>query len=228
MTRTFTWTAQIGTHTFKAVVDPNNMVTEDDENNNEKTMTISVFVPDLLIETITWTPAKPSKGDEMKFTATVKNQGTGTAGPSSVYFYVDGSSIGSQAVPEIEAGATANTTFTWTAQGDSHAIKAVADPDNDIKESQETNNEKTMTLSVLVSPASAPKTKSTPAPGQTPAPTPKPTVKPAAKPTPTPEAGKASPLPSLGKGLWLDILFVLVLVALVGTLIRGLMRPKQQ
>ena len=87
-----------------------------------------------------------------------------------------------------------------------------------------------MTLSV--SPASAVQTTPAPKPGQKPAATPKPaptpTAKPTSKPTPTPEAEKPSPIPSLGKGLWLDILFVLVLVALVGTLVKGLMRPKQQ
>ena len=230
MLSAFTWTAQIGTHTFKAVVDPDNKVAEDDENNNEKTKTISILVPDLIIETLAWTPAKPSAQEKVTFTTTIKNQGTGTAGSSYVHFYVDGSSIGSQAVSEIEAGATENATCTWTAQGDSHTVKAVVDLDNNIKESQESNNEKIMTLSVSL--ASAAQTTPAPKPAQkptaTPKPAPKPTTKPTSKPTPTPEAGKPSPIPSLGKGLWLDILFVLVLVALVGTLVKGLMRPKQQ
>jgi uncharacterized repeat protein (TIGR01451 family) len=230
MPSAFTWTAQIGTHTFKAVVDPDNKVTEDDENNNEKTKTISILTTDLIIEAIAWTPADPSVNKQVTFTATLKNQGTGTASSAYVHFYVDGSSIGSQAISELEAGATANATFTWTAQGDSHIVKAVADLDNNIKESQENNNEKIMTFSR--SQPSAAQTTPAPKPAQkpaaTPKPAPKPTTKPTSKPTPTPEAGKPSPIPSLGKGLWLDILFVLVLVALVGTLIKGLMRPKQQ
>jgi len=220
--KTFTWTAQAGTHAIKAVADSDNKVTEDDETNNEKTVTLSILAPDLTIETITWSPEEPSIGDNVTFTVNITNQGTCSAGSSVVYFYIDAAYQGYQDVPELEARATVNTTFTWTAQESLHAIKAVADKANTITESQEFNNEKTVTLSFSPSPALTP----TPAPA--PATKPTPTLKPAPIPVPIPKAGKSTPLPSLGKGIWLDLLFVLVLIVLIGALIKGLMRPRQQ
>ena len=218
--KTFNWTAQEGTHAIKAVADSDNKVTENDETNNEKTVTLSILAPDLTIETITWLPEEPSIGDNVTFTVTVINQGTCSAGSSVVYFYIDAAYQSYQDVPELEASATVNTTFTWAAQEGLHAIKAVADKANDITESQEFNNEKTVTLSFSPSPALTP----TPAPTPAPAPATKPTP----TPIPTPQAGKSTPFPSLGKGIWLDLLFVLVLIILIGALIKGLMRPRQR
>ncbi len=146
-TETFTWTAEAGSHVIKAVADSNNEVTESNETNNIKTYSLSTLAPDLIIESITWSPESPSKGDTVTFSVTVKNQGNNRASPSRVDFYIDGSSRGSQEVPEIDAGATATKPFTWIAQAGSHAIKAVADGINYITESDETNNEKTVTFS---------------------------------------------------------------------------------
>ncbi len=216
--KTFTWTAQADLHTIKAVADSDNKVTEDDETNNEKTITLSILAPDLTIKTITWSPTDPSTGDNVTFTVTIKNQGTSSADSSHVYFYIDASYQSYQDVPELEVSATANKTFTWTAQAGLHAIKAVADKVNYITESQESNNEKTVTLSVVLLPAS------TTAPASTAKPTP--TTKPAPTPIPIPEAGKSAPIPSLGKGIWLDLLFVLVLIVLIGALIKGLLSSR--
>ena len=41
-TRTFTWTAQLGSHTFKAIADANHNVNEDDETNNTLHQTICI------------------------------------------------------------------------------------------------------------------------------------------------------------------------------------------
>jgi len=206
-TKTFTWIAETGSHDIKAVADSDDEVTESDETNNEKTVTFSTLPPDLIIETITWLPADPSIEDTITFTVTVKNQGSGGAGSSRVDFYIDGSSRGYQGVQEIDAGATATKTFTWTAEADSHDIKAVADSDNEVTESDETNNEKTVTLPVSLPPTPAP------APGTEP---------------PEAPAEKPTPIPSPERGLWPDLLFVLAAVVLGGTAIIVILKSRQQ
>ena len=208
-TETFTWIAEAGSHTIKAVADSNNTVTESDETNNEKTVTFSTIAPDLIIETINWSPAGPSIGDNITFTVTIKNQGISKAGSFRVHLYIDGSSRGYQAVQEIDADATATETFIWIAEADSHTIKAVADSDNKVTEIDETNNEKTVTFSISLPPAPTP----------APASSTKPPEAPAGKPTPT---------PSPERGLWPDLLFVLVAVVLGGTAIIVILKSRRR
>jgi subtilase family serine protease len=145
-TNTFTWTAEAGAHTIKAVVDSNNIISESDETNNEKTVTLSTSDPDLVITNITWSPINPSTGDTVTFTVTIKNQGGVPANLSRVTYYVDGSFRGYHNVSELNAGATVTKTFTWTAEAGAHIIKAVTDVESQIPESNENNNEKALTF----------------------------------------------------------------------------------
>lgn len=145
-TKNFTWTAQAGSHTVRAVADSNNTVAESDETNNAKTYAFSTLAPDLVIESITWLPENPSKGDSVSFNVKVKNQGNGQANSSRVYFYIDGASRGYQETGRLDAGAATTRTFTWPAQAGSHEIKAIADKDGWVAESDESNNEKTVTF----------------------------------------------------------------------------------
>lgn len=211
VTKTLTWTAQAGSYDIKAVADNNNEVSEGDETNNEKTLTFSILVPDLIIETITWSSENPSESDDVTFTVTIKNQGSSQAGNFRVAYYIDDTYLTSAPVSLIDPGATENQTFTWTAQAGSHDIKAVVDQDNSVTESQESNNERTVTLSISPSLAS------------TPTPEPTPSIKP---PETTPE--KSSPFPSLGKGIWLDLLFVLIVIVLIGTLVKAMAGSRQK
>lgn len=210
VTKDFTWTVQAGSHTIKVMADSNNEVTEGDEANNEKTYTLSILAPDLVIETITWAPENLSESDNVTFTVFIKNQGSSQAGSSRVTCYIDDAYLASASVSPVDPDATDNKTFTWTAQAGSHAIKAIADEADSITESQEANNEKTVTLSVSPPPAPAP------------APAPTPSINP---PETTPE--KSASFPSLGKGIWLDLLFVLIVIVLVGTLIKAMMGSRQ-
>jgi len=211
VTKSLTWTAQAGSYDIKAVADNNNEVSEGDETNNEKTLTFSILVPDLIIETITWSSENPSESDDVTFTVTIKNQGSSQAGNFRVAYYIDDTYLTSASVSLIDPGATDNQTFTWTAQAGSHEIKAVVDQANSVTESQESNNERIVTLSISPSLAS------------TPTPEPTPSIKP---PETTPE--KSSPFPSLGKGIWLDLLFVLIVIVLIGTLVKAMAGSRQK
>lgn len=167
-TETFTWKAQDGAHAIKVVADYTEEVAESNETNNGKTLTFSTTaLSDLIIESITWLPASPSIGDTVTFTVAIKNQGSGKANTSKVYYFIDTTQQGYDYVSSIDQGATATETFSWKALEGSHAIKAVADYEGQITESDETNNEKILTLSLGVEVVSVPNTPSGPTTGTT-------------------------------------------------------------
>lgn len=149
VTKTFTWTAIAGSHVIKAIADPDNEVVESDETNNEETFVFSTLAPDLLIQSITWSPEDPSKGDAVTFTVTIKNQGNASARSSQFAFYIDGAFRGDHDIPAIGAGATTTRTFAWNAKAGSHPVKAIADSNLAVAENDEANNEKTVTFFTL-------------------------------------------------------------------------------
>jgi uncharacterized repeat protein (TIGR01451 family) len=140
-TKTFNWSVLSGEHTFKAVVDDTNYTKEGDETNNELTATLNTMASDLTIEKIVWSPESPSKDDAVSFNVTITNLGTGRADISNMAYYIDDMFINSIQVPALNAGASCNVTFTWTATLDAHSIRAAADYLLTIHETNEGNNE---------------------------------------------------------------------------------------
>jgi PKD repeat protein len=144
---TYAYTAP-GTYTVKLTV--SNAVGNDDE---IKTGYITVSGPDLVVTTIS-----PNVGagaamfalEPNVISVTVKNQGAGAAGASTVSV-TDGSSTVTAAVGALAAGA--NTTVTVTdpalnAGGSTASLVATADSAGVVAESDETNNALTTPLSV--------------------------------------------------------------------------------
>jgi subtilase family serine protease len=152
ITETFTWTAnKCGNVQVKAVADANNVIPESNEGNNERTETVNVECPDpdLIIQDITWSPSSPEQGDAIAFTVTIKNQGAGSAGSSTAKYYIDGSYVTYDSVPALSSGSTSTQTFTWAADRCGNVqVKAVADANNAVSESNEGNNERTETVNV--------------------------------------------------------------------------------
>ncbi|MFC1991555.1 CARDB domain-containing protein [Chloroflexota bacterium] len=142
VTKEFTWTAGQGYHQIQMIIDEDKTIPESDETNNEKSVTISTLTPDLIIETITWTPLDPFDGDNVTFSVTIMNQGEGKAINPLVVFHVDGKQLAADSLGTIASGNTDNTTFIWPAQADSHIIELIVDPNNSIIESNESNNQK--------------------------------------------------------------------------------------
>lgn len=105
--------------------------------------------PDLVIDSITWSPDPPNIGEQTSFTVTIKNQGDAPAGSSYVAFYIDNDYSDSALVPSIFPGNSANVTFSWKAKAGDHLVKAVANSEGTVAESDESNNEKTFAFSVL-------------------------------------------------------------------------------
>ncbi|RLG20493.1 hypothetical protein DRN74_05350, partial [Candidatus Micrarchaeota archaeon] len=117
----------------------------------------SIFAPfgkvkDIIVEDISWIPTNISEGDTVTFNATIKNNGTGNISRTFYNtFYLDGSSIGGISVNGLSAGSSIDIIKTWTAKPGSHIIEVFADSNNDIFESNETNNNRSKSL--LIEPA---------------------------------------------------------------------------
>jgi cell division septation protein DedD len=157
------------------------------------TPTPGALPPDLVVTNLTWSPTSPSAGTGVTFSATIKNQGSGTSPTGVIHgiaFQVDGTevtwsdNITSPLAPGASRTQTANGgktgTATWLATAGTHQITAFVDDVNRISESNESNN--TLSSPLIISIATTP----TPLPTATPTPTPTPTIAPTATPSPSP------------------------------------------
>jgi Alpha-1,3-glucanase catalytic domain D1/Carbohydrate family 9 binding domain-like/Alpha-1,3-glucanase catalytic domain D2/CARDB/Carbohydrate binding module (family 6) len=130
----------------------------------------SVDLPDLVITDLTWEPANPETGDAVKFSAVIKNQGTG-ATPAGIVcgvgFQVDGQPTAfwsDNTTQSIPAGGTIVLTVNggvngpiWTATAGTHNISAWVDDVNRIAESNDNNNSFSKTMAnVITAPTPTP------------------------------------------------------------------------
>jgi hypothetical protein len=122
----------------------------------------SLNVADLVVLNVTASPANPAPGQQVLFSATVKNQGSVATPAGSIVglgFYVDGGPVTSWVTqPSLAAGQTvtltANDSLTgspyWTATAGNHTVLAIVDDVNRIGEVVETNNSLALLLPVGV------------------------------------------------------------------------------
>jgi len=111
---------------------------------NGAEVTITVTAPDLVVSTLKAANNQAPQGAKIPITATITNQGQVGAGASNTGFLLDGkTNIGKVATPAIPAQSTVSVTLNWNTAGvkkrQSH-IQAIADVDNQVTESDETNN----------------------------------------------------------------------------------------
>ncbi len=153
-----------GTFTWKTIVDPGNRIKETDENNNEKSIQVTIgqpesttgFKPDFIVTGITFNPANPTTSDRIMITVNMKNQSR-AAGviPAGALTWsansprgggVGGTSYGLA----IQPGATFFGGMYFVDPGEvaagSYAVTAKVDPDNRCIEFNEDNNQLTTTL----------------------------------------------------------------------------------
>jgi PGF-pre-PGF domain-containing protein/uncharacterized repeat protein (TIGR01451 family) len=154
---TLGWTATPGNHTIRAYADYSGSVSELNESNNDRTESLAhIAGPDLVVTNITWSPANYSPGDTVTFTATVKNIGETATGAHNQYvnFYIDGSYVsqGYAGYIDIAVGGTVAVTGTWTGQGGSHTVKAMADGPGYLSELNESNNYKETAMPYVMPP----------------------------------------------------------------------------
>lgn len=157
------------------------------------------ITPDLIIESITYSPSSLIGGSNATFNIRVKNQGSVNAAGFWVNYYIDGTFISQQSTGTtgLAAGASKDMTpVTWNSTAGTHTFKALADPpftggaNGWISESNENNNDKTVSLTVT-----PPTATSTPTPTVTPVATNTPTPTATLTPTPTTPVATATSIP---------------------------------
>lgn len=99
--------------------------------------------PDLIIESLSHSPASPTTADAVTYTAVVKNQGFGAAPASTVGFLVgDVPTFATVAVPALASNATFSAQVTLGPRpAGIYADTARADLNGDVTETDETNND---------------------------------------------------------------------------------------
>jgi PGF-pre-PGF domain-containing protein len=141
-----------GTMQIRVFVDSGNTVSESDETNNEFTIPIPIkaLLPDLTIESLSWSPEAPKAGDNIAFTAIIKNNGPGASLGSKLKYSVNiTNETGEVMVPALAAGETTKGNFSWTPANEGYfEIKAVVDADAVVSESAEANNAVSKTVTV--------------------------------------------------------------------------------
>ncbi len=105
-------------------------------------------VTDLIVESITRVPMDALVGDTVTITATVTNLGPGTVGSSEVRFIVDDSTdpFAVAETAELVPGNAEVVTVPWKTEAGSHTFRVVAEVRDDLDESDESNNELTVTF----------------------------------------------------------------------------------
>src|SRR4030095_7216791 len=99
--------------------------------------TVSSGTPDLIVTSVSWSPANPAAGQAVTFSATIKNQGTASTPNGVIHgvlFSVDGTPVTradnstASRAPGASRTVTANGgpsgSSTWTATAGTHTILA--------------------------------------------------------------------------------------------------------
>ena len=136
-----------GSFTFTVLVADVNVITA----SKSFTITINPAKPDLVLTSVSG-PATGKKGTTITVTATVKNQGLGSAGSSTLTFYLStdptittaDTKLGDATISTLAAGVSQTITATFTIPNSqtsrTYYIGAYADRTTTVTESVETNN----------------------------------------------------------------------------------------
>jgi outer membrane protein assembly factor BamB len=135
--------------TIEICADGDGVITELDETNNCLT---NVFeapgMPDLIVWVALKTEGYVNEGNILG--VRVKNAGTVDAGSFNVSLAIDGTSMPRQSVPSLGAGNSTELEFSWTpTTTGGHLLSATVDTNNDVSESDETNNDLSRTSVII-------------------------------------------------------------------------------
>jgi len=126
----------------------NHTVTEAEINNGGFVQNITIPAPDLLVVEI---PAQLVFANiSNNITAVIKNNGTVNASSFNVSLDVNGTGTEKLNITGLDAGDTTTINFVWTpSRAGNYNITVNADCDNDVEESNESNNELSMIVTAL-------------------------------------------------------------------------------
>ena len=155
------WTVSGGSHTLAAWVDDADRIVESNKNNNQLSVSFTVPLPDLVVDSVSMSPPAPTAGQSVSFSCVVRNAGaaaTPAGAPVGVAYLMDGSQVTWGSVPgPLNAGASVTITTQggpWTATAGTHQLTAWADDVNRIVENNESNNTRSVNIT-LASPSQA-------------------------------------------------------------------------
>ena len=143
----YNWHAGSDNQTINATIDPRDEILETDEENNTTMIVIpAIGMPDLVLEKITCTPATPEVNQPVSFTVTVKNAGTSTAYQTNLTLKTSYFFNLSFWIDALAPGQTIDHTFVLTAKDRELNVSAIADFGELIRETDETNNKKSISV----------------------------------------------------------------------------------
>ena len=144
------WTATLGDHNVRAFVDRFDTVPESLENNNDRVEALpTVGAPDLIVTQIILTPPETVvDGQNVAIAATVTNAGSGDLpGNFRVRFEIDGVFLVEELLTGgLSIGESVVVTADWTAQVGAHTATAIADSEEAVSETDESNNSLSLQL----------------------------------------------------------------------------------
>ena len=156
-----------GTYYLGAIVDPSERVAESDETNNTRAVTVAVTAvpdePDLVVSTLDVVGSPMLPGESLSYDMAILNQGSlGTVATHarlvlSSDAVTDGSDLRltrpSLRVPALAAGASApfsgEVTIPLDVLPGTYYLGAIVDPSERVAESDETNNTRAMTITLV-------------------------------------------------------------------------------
>jgi hypothetical protein len=97
---------------------------------------------DLTLEDLTLTPPNPAAGQAVTLTAMLRNAGDLVVEAPQVAFYDGADPIATQTLADLGGGYTTTVQVNWTVPSPAtmHVLQAVADPQDQVDETDETNN----------------------------------------------------------------------------------------
>ncbi|MBN2134547.1 MAG: hypothetical protein JW737_02340 [Acidobacteria bacterium] len=136
-------------YTVRATIDANGELAELDEYNNTKEVTLIVSsLFDYKVERITLSPTSPDKGELTVIKATITNNGKGAAPQTTAEIRI-GSTSYYVSIPRLLGGQSTviEKTHVFTSSG-RNTITVIADNENAYNESNEYNNDMSITIRV--------------------------------------------------------------------------------
>ena len=127
-------------------------------NNANNNLTLPVTLgerqPDLYIDNATWLPAKPKVGQSLVVSAELANAGNGASAPCNLSLFIDYdfTPAATASVPAILPDGRATVMLGWNTTGASsgiHRARLLIDPDDELGESNRTNNGFTWMVELL-------------------------------------------------------------------------------
>jgi subtilase family serine protease len=104
------------------------------------------FFPDLVLDSVTLAPDRPTVGDTVTATAVVTNQGPRNAQAATVHLLVNGTLQSITPLPAIAAGESTSVIAQWVATLAPAELTMTVDPEGAVPESTEANNTRTVSF----------------------------------------------------------------------------------